>query len=199
MAAGWTSITVKDSDDTLSSGYTFPRVPSYHPTTNTTTSGTRSSGGLISPLISPPPASFLSPISPRSPRLQQQRSSGFQSTNGSSSDAYSYGYNSAYNSGYLSPKTTAKLDALLERPYHDTPPDSATSPGAGYFRVEPTVEVPVQNGWSPKWLRRNVLGIFLGTFGVLAIVGEVVMWFIEGRDVKARLSGLWTFGPVVGE
>ena len=198
MAAGWTHITVKDSDDTLSSGYTFPRVPSYHPTTITTTSGTRSSG-LISPLLSPPPASLLSPISPRSPRFHQQRSSGFQSTSGSSSDVYSYSYNSAYNSGYLSPKTTAKLDALLERPYHDSPPDSAASPGAGYFRVEPAIEVPVQNGWSPKWLRRGVLGIFLGAFGIFAIVGEVVMWFIEGRDVKAHIWGLWTFGPVVGE
>lgn len=193
MAAGWTTITVKDSDDTLSSGYTFPRVPSYHPTTTTTTGTTRSSG-LISPLLSPPPP-LHSPLSPRSPRFQQQRNSGFQSTSGSSSEAYTYGY----NSGFLSPRTTAKLDALLERPYHDSPPDSAASRGGDYFRVEPTIEVPVQNGWSPKWLKRGILGFFLGSFGVLAIVGEVVMWFLEGKDVTASVSGLWTFGPVVGK
>ncbi|CAM1503074.1 Fc.00g078500.m01.CDS01 [Cosmosporella sp. VM-42] len=185
MAKTWTNLAIQDSDDTLSSGFTFPRVPSSHPTTTTTT--TRTSSGLISPLLSPP-------LPSHSPRLQQQRSSGFQSSTGSSSDAYSYGY----NYGYTSPRTPNNLDTLLERPYYDSPPDTAELRGqVEYVSPETTSEVPVSNGWSPGWLRRGVLSVFLATFGALAVVGEIVMWFLGRGDVEAVVEGLWTFMPII--
>lgn len=92
-----------------------------------------------------------------------------------------------------------KLDALLERPYYDSPPNTAGSRGNEYFRVEPTVEVSVTDGWGPAWLRRKVLSVFLVSFGLLAVVGEIVLWLVNNRNLEAVVSGLWTFGPIVGK
>ncbi|KPM46143.1 hypothetical protein AK830_g481 [Neonectria ditissima] len=99
-----------------------------------------------------------------------------------------------------SPRTRnshGNLDALLEHPYFDSPPDTGGSRGNTTFRAGEPAEVPVRDGWRPGWLRHQVVGVFLGAFAVLAVVGEVVMWMISRDDWESRVQGLWTFGPVV--
>ena len=94
------------------------------------------------------------------------------------------------------------MDALLETPYYDTPPNTAGAHGETNFRhadvPEPT-EVPLRDGWRPKWLRRRVIAVFTGTSIMLAVVGEVVMWLLSRDDVESNIRGVWAFGPVVGE
>ncbi|KAM0271849.1 hypothetical protein ACHAPA_002614 [Fusarium lateritium] len=92
------------------------------------------------------------------------------------------------------------MEAVLETPYFDTPPLTPGSWGDTSFRetdVVEATEVPLSNGWRPWWLRRRVTSIFIGVCIMLAVIGEVVMWWLSRNNVKSSLKGLWTFGPVV--
>ncbi|KAF4464627.1 hypothetical protein FALBO_8535 [Fusarium albosuccineum] len=221
-AAGEDKIVVGAFDESRSSGFSFARYPSSQPTTSTTPL-------VPQPLLSPPLPSHRGaspgPTSPRSPSSPRS----FQSLNSPSSPGFppspfyppspgllqrgqfsssptSDGFTATTLSGTTGAtdprllRASTKMDALIETPYYDTPPNTAGSRGETSFRgldlVEPT-EVSLRGGWSPSWLRRWVIGIFVGCSIMLAVVGEVVMWLLSRGDVESNVRGLWTFGPVV--
>ncbi|KAM0435958.1 hypothetical protein ACHAPT_002850 [Fusarium lateritium] len=98
-------------------------------------------------------------------------------------------------------RSSNHMDALLETPYYDTPPGTAGSRGETNFGHNSDVpepkEVPLRDGWRPKWLRRRVIAVFTGCSIMMAVVGEVVMWLLSRDDVESSIRGVWTFGPVV--
>jgi hypothetical protein len=101
----------------------------------------------------------------------------------------------------ISIKASNMMETVLETPYFDTPPHTPGSWGdasRGTDNLDAT-EVPLNNGWRPWWLRRRVTSIFIGVSIMLAVIGEVVMWWLSNNEVDSSLKGLWTFGPVVGE
>ncbi|KAH7143842.1 hypothetical protein EDB81DRAFT_843033 [Dactylonectria macrodidyma] len=158
------------------------------------------------------PHDLNSPRSPRSPGYQTLQRGQFPSS--SSSDPFASPRATTYTTftgttnttgftnttGTTSPRARishGNLDALLEHPYFDCPPETAGSRGNTAFRAPEDSEGPVRDGWRPWWLRHQVIGGFLGTFVLLAVVGEVVMWMISRDDWENGAEGLWTFGPVV--
>ncbi|KAH6984797.1 hypothetical protein BKA56DRAFT_614511 [Ilyonectria sp. MPI-CAGE-AT-0026] len=168
-----------------------PRGPPTH--------NTNSPHGLLSPR-SPP--DLNSPRSPRSPGYQTLQRGQFPSSSSSGGDPFATPRSTIYTgtTSTTSPRTRAShgnLDALLEHPYFDNPPDTAESRGNATSRAPEASEVAVQDGWRPWWLRHQIVAGFLGTFVVLAVVGEVVMWMISRKDWENSVQGLWTFGPVV--
>ncbi|KAI8660426.1 hypothetical protein NCS57_01019900 [Fusarium keratoplasticum] len=228
MAAPWTNLGLHHpsagedkivagvySETRSSAGFSYARYPST----------VTSSAPLIQhppPLLSPPLPSHSGPSTPIvSPRA------GFQSPNSPASPGFplspfyppspgplqrgqfptspsSDGFASSPRmSGMTDPRlvrASNHMDALLETPYYDTPPNTAGAHGETNFRhadvPEPT-EVPLRDGWRPKWLRRRVVAVFTGTSIMLAVVGEVVMWLLSRDDVESNIRGVWTFGPVV--
>ncbi|KAF4446362.1 hypothetical protein F53441_9985 [Fusarium austroafricanum] len=200
-----------------SSGLSYMRYPSSQPTNST--------ARLIpQPLLSPPaarvspgPRSPSNPLSPASlPSHSTPSSPGFplspfyppsspgplqkgQFLNSPTSD----GFNSPRMSGAtaatdprLSTKASNMMETVLETPYFDTPP---LTPGSwGNTDIPDATEILLNNGWRPWWLRRRVPSIFIGVSIMLAVIGEVVMWWLSNNDVDSSLKGLWTFGPVVG-
>ncbi|KAF7560752.1 hypothetical protein G7046_g3411 [Stylonectria norvegica] len=250
MATGWTSLSLKDSDDTLSEGYastfphrvpssseyTFPRhVPSSSeytlPRRVVSSSQPTISSFLVSPLSSPrllsPRIAVYAPESEfpeaTSPGLHSQVSGYFSSGRGTppshigesyslprTAETSNISYGDLSSTGTTAVQgensqsslgtTTTNLDALLDPPYFDSPPPTATAPNKADFYSGPestACEVPVKGGWRPAWLRRRVLGVFLGGFGVMAVVGELLMWFLGTGDKAARIDGVWTFGPII--
>ncbi|KAF7555816.1 hypothetical protein G7Z17_g1870 [Cylindrodendrum hubeiense] len=200
-------------DETSSSSHqSFARWPSPQPTTSTTPF-------IPPPMLSPPAPSHrgshtpsplnLPPLSPRGPPNSNNPNSPRGRLN-----AAARGVPVARQRPFASPRATThtgttsstsprtrashgNLDALLEHPYFDSPPDTAGSRENTTFRAAEASEVPVRDGWRPWWLRHQIIGGFLGTFVVLGIVGEVVMWMISRDDWENSAQGLWTFGPVV--
>ncbi|KAM5345302.1 hypothetical protein ACJ41O_011164 [Fusarium nematophilum] len=153
-------------------------------------------------LTSPSSPGFpLSPFYPPSPGLQPQPLQRGQFPNAPTRDGFTFPQDTA--AGGSDPRfvrASNKMDALLERPYFDSPPNTAGSRGETSFRgadVPEPVEVLMRNGWRPGWLRRRIIGGFIGCFIMLAVVGEVVMWLLSRDDVESSIRGLWTFGPVV--
>lgn len=229
MAAPWNSMGIYSSDadhdkivvgpydesryTASSSGFSYVRQPSTQPSNSTSR--------LVSPPLLSPPIARVSPgpSSPRSPASPRS----FQSLNSPSSTGFplspfyppsqrdqflhspvSDGFSSPRMSGATDPRFATKgsnmmMETVLETPYFDTPP---RTPGDTSFRstdaLEPT-EIPLNNGWRPWWLRRRVTSIFIAVSVMLAVIGEVVMWWLSQNNINSSLKGLWTFGPVVGK
>ncbi|KAF4997915.1 hypothetical protein FGRMN_3554 [Fusarium graminum] len=206
-----------------SSGLSYIRYPSTQPSNSTArlvpqlllsppiarvSPGPRSPSSprsLASPqsfqsLNSPSSPGFpLSPFYPPSPGPYQRE----QFPSSPTSD----GFNSPHMSGASvvtdtrpSIKGPHLMETVLETPYFDTPPRTPVSWGNTSFRGTDTLEateVPLNNGWRPWWLRRRVISVFIGASIMLAVIGEVAMWWLSRNDVSSSLKGLWTFGPVV--
>ncbi|KAF5550538.1 hypothetical protein FPHYL_9362 [Fusarium phyllophilum] len=202
-----------------SSGLSYIRHPSSQPTNST--------ARLIpQPLLSPPiarvspgPRSPSSPLSPASfQSLNSPSSPGFplspfyppspsplqrgQFPNSPTSDGFSSPRISGATTATdprISMKASNMMETVLETPYFDTPPHTPGSWGdasRGTDNLDAT-EAPLNNGWRPWWLRRRVTSIFMGVSIMLAVIGEVVMWWLSNNEVDSSLKGLWTFGPVV--
>ncbi|KAK7420087.1 hypothetical protein QQX98_002949 [Neonectria punicea] len=209
-------------DETSSSSHqSFPRWPSPQPTTSTTPfiptpllspppPSHRGSSTTPSPLhilphghqgpfspqsssghLSPRDGFPQTPRSPRSPGFGTLQRGQFPAP---ASDPFASPHTTTSSS---SPRAHGNLDALLEHPYFDNLPETGQSRGNTTVRAGDPDEVPVRDGWRPGWLRHHVVGVFLGVFALLAVVGEVVMWMISRDDWESSVQGLWTFGPVV--
>lgn len=83
---------------------------------------------------------------------------------------------------------------------------SGTPNGSRYFTrvgdrrddLATAVDVPLENGWRPQWLRRTVLVIFAVVFALFVCASELILHFVS-TEVRTKITGVWTFGPVISE
>jgi hypothetical protein len=61
------------------------------------------------------------------------------------------------------------------------------------------IEADPSNGWRPGWLRKRVIGAFVGVFILMGVCAEISMAVADGTEADSRVEGLWTFGPVISE
>jgi hypothetical protein len=62
----------------------------------------------------------------------------------------------------------------------------------------PAVDVNLEDGWRPAWLRKRVATGFAIVFALLAVAAELVDKFAPG-PAEMSVEGVWQFGPVVSE
>jgi hypothetical protein len=60
------------------------------------------------------------------------------------------------------------------------------------------VDVNLEDGWRPAWLRKRVATGFAIVFALLAVAAELVDKFAPG-PAEMSVEGVWQFGPVVSE
>jgi hypothetical protein len=64
--------------------------------------------------------------------------------------------------------------------------------------ISAAIEADPSNGWRPSWLRKRIMGIFVGVFVALGACAEIVMAVVDGQVANMSVEGVWIFGPVIG-
>jgi hypothetical protein len=63
--------------------------------------------------------------------------------------------------------------------------------------ISAAIEADPSNGWRPSWLRKRIMGIFVGVFVALGACAEIVMAVVDGQVANMSVEGVWIFGPVI--